>query len=546
MKPIANITLDPWKEEECQLIRQNFAVFHNLVAQARDYAQCNKYEMAAIYADMADEYASSMGHCGLFASPELEQVLLTIGRQALKTNHCNRKKSLSHEMPKKVLHIVYGVWTTGGHSRLLWRWIQQDKERSHSVVVTKMSVAETPKVLRDAVHNCHGELYELNKGSFISRAKQLREIAKDTDIVVLHTIEDGTIPMIAFANKEQSPPIIYVNHADERFWTGVNVSDVVANLRESGMRLSQNRRGVESKRNMLLPTILEPACRVLSQSEAKKQLELDINEKNILLLSIARGVKYKMSDGSNFADAHVALLKQHPQAMLIVVGPGGYEDWSEAIQQTQGRIRVLRETPQTAVLYQAADIYVDSYPFVSITSLLEAGSYGLPLVSRYPYTSQACEIFGADMPGLTENLIRVQNLEEYNTVLSNLIEDEKFRLSLGERTKKQIEEIHIGSNWQQSLEKIYSHAVSIPPVKVISYPRDQISIEEPDSFVQKICPFKTPDIEKLTIDRVRLMPFNKRFLFWFRHIKNRTFGRTGNISFLLPEWLYRRLVKLVK
>jgi hypothetical protein len=540
---MTNITFDSWKEESCQLIRQNFEVFHNLVAQARDYAQCHNYEMAAIYADMADEYASWMGHCGLFASPELEQVLLTIGRQALKTNHCNRKKSLSHKMPKKVLHIVYGVWKTGGHSRLLWRWIQQDKERLHSVVVTKMSVAEIPKVLRDSVHNCHGELYELSKGSFISRARQLREIAEDTDVVVLHTIFDGIIPMIAFANKGQSPPIIYVNHADERFWTGVSVSDVVANLRESGMRLSQNRRGVESKRNMLLPTILEPARHVLSKSEAKKQL--GINETNVLLLSIARGEKYKVSDGSNFADAHVALLKQHQQAMLIVVGPRGYEDWSEAIQQTQGRIRVIGETPQTAVFYQAADIYVDSYPFVSITSLLEAGSYGLPLVSRYPYTSEACEIFGADMPGLTGNLIRVQNLEEYKTVLSNLIEDEQFRLSLGERTKKQIDEIHIGSNWQKSLDKIYSYAVTMTPLKVVSDPLDQISNGEPDIFLEKVFIFNDPDLEKLILDRVRLMPFQKRFSFWFRQIKNGNLDR-GKISFLLPEWLWQSLVRLTK
>jgi glycosyltransferase involved in cell wall biosynthesis len=536
--------LDSWQKEEEQLIHQNFEIFHNIVLQARSYLQCNNYEMAAVYADMADEYASWMGHCGLFASQEIEQILLIIGKQAIRTNHCIRKESLSCETPKKVLHVVHNVWSIGGHSRLLWRWIRQDKKRSHSVVFTRMSVKDTPEALRKSVLDTGGELYEISKESLISRAKQLRKIAALSDIVILHTICDSPIATIAFANREQSPPIIYVNHADERFWTGVSVSDVVANLRESGMRLSQTRRGVEPKRNLLLPTILESSNRVLSRLEAKKQLGIDEND--VLLLSIARGVKYKTSDGSNFAAAHVELLKQYPQAILIVVGPGDSEDWSAAVEQTQGRIRVLSETPQTTLFYQAADIYVDSYPFVSITSLLEAGSYGVPLVSRYPYSTDACEIFGADMPGLTGNLIRVQNLEEYKIVLSNLIENEEFRLSLGARTRKQIEEIHIGSNWQLSLERIYSHAVTIPPLEVISFPQDRASIGEPDILLQKVCPFIDVDFDKLIRDRVRLMPFNKRFSFWLRQIKKGDFGRTGNVSFLLPEWLYGQLVKLVK
>ncbi|MBH8555300.1 glycosyltransferase family 4 protein [Nostocaceae cyanobacterium CENA357] len=538
---IANDTLNLWREEGNRQIPQNFEVFRNLVAQAKDYLKQGNHNMAAIYGDIAVEYASLNQHCGLFVSPELENLLLTIGKEALQSSsHRSENRSL-HEMPKNILHIVYGVWNTGGHSRLLWRWIQQDAERSHSVVLTEMRLDDTPKVFREAVYKSHGKIYALNKtiGNFISRAKRLREIAASADMVVLHTMHDGTLPVIAFANREQSPPIIYVNTADERFWTGVCISDVVANLRDSGMRLSQKRRGVEPMRNMVLPTIVEPTRRILSRSEAKRQL--GISENSVLLLSIARGVKYNTSDGISFADVHLPLLKKHKQAILMVVGPGNRKDWSEAIQQTQGRIRVFGDTPDTDVFYQAADIYVDSYPFVSITSLLEAGSYGLPLVSRYPYSSDACEIFGADMPGLTGNLIRVQNLGEYTSILSRLVEDEEFRLSLGEATRKKITEIHTANNWQQSLEDVYLRAATLPRINVTSAPQEEIFVGEPDVFLSKVCPFKKIDVEQLILNRVKVMPFDKRFSCWIRQIKMGNFRRISLMNLFAPEWFYENL-----
>ncbi|WP_341524660.1 glycosyltransferase family 4 protein [Nostoc sp. UHCC 0302] len=546
MEKIANDTLSVWHEEGSRQIPKNFKVFRSLVAQAKDCLEQGNYNMAAIYGDIAVEYASLSQHCGLFVSPELENLLLTIGRKTLQNSrHCNENSSL-HGMPKNILHVVYGVWNTGGHSRLLWRWIQQDAERSHSIVLTQMTVADAPKVLKDAVFKSHGKIYALNEtiGNFISRAKRLREIATSADMVVLHTLQDGSVPIIAFAHRELSPPIIYVNHADERFWTGVCISDVVANLRGSGMRLSQQRRGIESMRNMVLPTIVEPVRRMLSRLEAKRQLGID--ENSVLLLSIARAVKYKTLDGTSFADIHLPLLKKYKRAILIVIGPGNREDWSEAIQQTQGRIRVLEETPDTAVFYQAADIYVDSYPFISITSLLEAGSYGVPLVARYQYSSDACEILGADMPGLTGNLIRVQDLEEYTVVLSHLVEDEEFRLSLGEATRRKIEETHTASNWQQSLEEVYLRATTLPRITVTSAPQDEIFIGEPDVFLQKVCPFNNLDLEQLIFDRVGVMPFDKRFSCWLRQIKMGNFERMSLTSLLVPEWLYRRLQKFYR
>lgn len=520
-------------EKDCNAIEQNFATFQSLLLQAKAAMQQGKYDAAAVYGQIAASYAQS-NHCGFFTSSELEQLLLTIGQRTIPA-HLYKRRLLS-DNPKNILHVSSITSTYGGIPRLIWRWIQQDGLRSHSVALTKHAPNEVPRNLKDAVSQRQGKIYLLNQkpGGLITRAKRLRECAASADVVVLHTWEHDVVPTIAFANQEESPPIIYVNHGDHWFWVGTSISDVVANLRESGMRLSQKRRGIEKQRNLLLPTILEPAHRTLSRIEAKRQIGVD--ENSILLLSVARAVKYKTNDGSTFADAHVKLLKRYQQAMLVVIGPGNHEDWSTAIEQTQGRIRVLGETPDTAAFYQAADIYVDSFPFVSITSLLEAGSYGLPLVSRCPYPSDDCEILSSDMPGLTGNLIQVSDLSSYTDALSNLIENEEFRIFLGEKTKQKIEENHWGRNWQRFLEDVYSEVLSLPETTICFNSKDEMFLGEPDILLPRI---HRTDVKQVIEWHLSLLPLQERLKAWFSLGETYGFGKVP-INLIMPEWLRSR------
>lgn len=528
--------LKRWGEEGSLLIPQNYEVFCRLIAQAKDLLQHGKYDAAAVYAQIAANYAQ-LNHCGFFVSTELEELLLTIGRKTIspKLYPC-KDKALPIE-PQHILHVSTHVSPIGGISRLLWRWIQQDSGRSHSVALTRQAPNKVPQNLSDAVLKSQGKIYVLNDstGGIISRAKRLRECAAAADIVVLHTWEYDVVPTIAFANKEQSPAIIYTNHGDHWFWVGTAISDAVANLRESGMLLSQQRRGIEAKRNLILPTILEPAYRQLSRSQAKQQLGID--EKSVMLLSIARSVKFKTVDGVSFADAHVELLKRYEQAILVVIGAGSSnEDWSVAIAQTQGRIRVLKETKDTAVYYQAADIYVDSFPFVSITSILEAGSYGVPAVSRYPYPSDLCSVLGSDMPGLAGNLIRVRDLLEYTTVLSGLVEDEEYRLSLGEATRSKIAATHWGSNWQGALNDIYAYVAALPRKTATLDSINEMSSGEPDIFLPSV---NQTDIKTVMQWHMPLLPFPRRLRLWLSLGKKYGF-RNNPLNILMSEGLRAR------
>jgi hypothetical protein len=422
----------------------------------------------------------------------------------------------------------------GGPPNLIRRWMQEDQEHIHSLVVWDQSLDEVSQTIREIVANQNGKIYGLN-GSYTVRAQQLREYAANFNLVVLHSPLFDVISTIAFANKEQLPPVIFVNHGDHLFWLGISISDVLVNLRQSGMKLSQERRGIEPNRNMLLPTILELPRRELSRTEAKRQL--GIAENSVVILSIARAGKYRTVDGTNFAEAHVRLLEQHDRAVLIVIGPGGAEDWSAAIQKTQGRIRVLGQTEETAVFRQAADIYVDSFPIPSLTSVLESGSYGVPLVTRFPFTNH-CDVLGSDAPGLEGNLIRVQNLEEYTIVLSRLINDEPFRVSLGEATQKKIIETHQGCNWQDTLNHIYIHAANLPRVTTLPASADRMCLDEPDVFLPRILSdvvdLNWYELDQTMLGRAVYMPFKERVRMWIKLLKKGDLGQRGRLSLLRP------------
>src|SRR5262249_39061576 len=147
---------------------------------------------------------------------------------------------------------------------------------------------------------------------------------------------------------------------------------------------------------------------------------------------------------------------------LIVIGPEHDDRWERASQNVQGRIRALGKREDTAIYYQAADIYLDSFPFTSITSMLEAANYALPLVGCHPYSSES-DVLCADTPALMHTIIRAKNIQEYLSALSYLVKDVNYRICVGESTQKRVWAVHSGENWKQYLNKLYLQAANVLP-----------------------------------------------------------------------------------
>jgi len=358
-------------------ILANFARFEAEVKLAETAYASNELEMAAFYAATAATIATHT-HCGIFASPRLEAVLNAVGRRIAPGETAG--KSLGKHAFKKVLHVGTEL-AVGGLTRMISRWIDADADRINSLVLTQHR-GDIPGHITDAVQCSGGRIVKLNQmvGDRFDWVRALRRIACEHDVIVLHIHCEDVIPILAFADEIGLPPVLFLNHADHLFWLGPSVCHMVINLRDAAGDISISRRGIEPRRNFLLPTIVDFTARRRSRRDAKAALGLQAD--TLLLLSVARRAKYRSLDGMSFADRHVKLLEKHPQAQMIVVGSGELDDWQAAKDRVNGRITGLPEQPDPQRYFEAADIYVDSYPFVSSTSMMEAGGYFGNVISR--------------------------------------------------------------------------------------------------------------------------------------------------------------------
>lgn len=519
-------------------ILANFAAYDARVRNAERLAAAGDPAAAAVETAIAATLAAHR-HCGVFASPRLERLMIGIGRQLDAADD----RPLPDPAPfRRILHVCTQLAPVGGLTKMLALWIGADRNRVNGVALTQHRGPVDARITA-AVRESGGAIHHLNhhKGDKLAWARELRQVARGYDAVVLHVHCEDVVPLIAFADPARNPPILLLNHADHLFWIGTRISHAVINLREAARRLAISRRGVEPARNLLLPTLITLPERQRTRGEAKRAL--GVPEDSVLLVSVARGAKYRNVGPVTYADRHVDLLAAHPQARLIVVGPGARDDWERARAATGGRITPHAELSDPRVFFEAADIYVDSYPFVSSTSMLEAAAYGLPLVTRFE-APEAAEIVAINHPGLDVTARVAHDQAAYEAQLTALITDPSARAAAGAETSAAIARLYAPSAWLAGLDAVYAQARALPRLMPDSgdpVPAEAPHLGEPDLRHQDMFGSIFP-VAEMTKNYIGMLPLRQRVASWA------ALGRAGDFSgpwervrLLLPEWLVRNV-----
>lgn len=291
-------------------------------------------------------------------------------------------------VPKSVLHVMTAAFLTGGHTRIVERWIDSapDDEEHCVVLIRQRHKNEIPQRLKDVVENKHGALhlfpYWLPK---LWKAQKLKNLAAGFDIIVLHQNMTDPVPLMAFGTPDFQRPVILFNHAGHRFWLGRNATDLVIDIIEEQQSITLQKRGIVNSRLVELPYDRKhDASEEHDRSSLRRAIGLDLESS--VIVSMASAYKYTPVLEFDFPRmlGDIMQTDRRIQAMIIGVEPGARLGWDGLEKKFGGRIRLLGVIPyeQVGNYLRAADLYIDSFPYNSFTSMLDAVLVGkLPILS---------------------------------------------------------------------------------------------------------------------------------------------------------------------
>jgi hypothetical protein len=421
----------------------NRETFDALLEEASHAIERSRFRSAAVTLQTAARFAW-FNHPGAFQSTKMGALTAQIG------DHLPKAHQHGPDFTGHVVHVLSQAYAAGGHTRLVWRWIENDATRLNSVVLTGQQGVPVPQQLADAVAASGGHLMSLGEtsSSLLVRAADLRRVAESgADTIVLHVHPYDVLPSIALINVPAT--VIFLNHADHVFSVGAEIADIVADIRPAGQQLSV----AERNRTKSLSTILPIPLAAPSHTDKRVAREsLGLAQDAVVALSIASGYKYGASAGNHFIDIHRDLVLANPALVLLVVGPESDGRWQEVSDETGGRFRAVGMVKGLDEYYGAADLYVDSIPFASLTSLLDAAVRGVPVLALNE--SVANSVLTSNDPSLMSEGVHYSDRHEYIRAFETLATQPEERRRRGEATRASVIRDHLSPGWNSHLERV--------------------------------------------------------------------------------------------
>ena len=399
---------------------------------------------------------------GYLCDLRLEHCIGRIGEEIWKKNKFEIKDYKG--VFRRVLHVASETYSTGGHTRLILNLIKGDTLSKHSVVLTRQKAIDCPEWLTSAILHQGGEIISLAEPTFNSTVAVIelqRILCTKADVIFYHIHPDDTIAVAAMAALPR-PPIVIINHADHVFWLGSSLADVVACFRTSALHETLVRR--YAKKSMLLPLRIDfLENNTLSRHDSR--LNLGIKEEDIIVLTVASYYKIIPHENYNYFRLINEALSINPQVQVLVVGTTEKQALNYYKFSNTSRVKFLGLVEDPRMYYASADIYLDSMPIGSFTSILEATYFeNFPILAINPPTS----LNMASEPFLDGLVTHATNETQCLMFMRDAIGDEDYRRRVCIEISDRVREIHIGENWENYLHDIYQECDRI--VENFPYP----------------------------------------------------------------------------
>ena len=428
-------------------LRHNAKQFDDMVTVARARLETSRYLSAVEWCRAAAEFAMTNA-TGQLRSVELEHTIDAVANATIpQSRHC-----MAGEGKRRVLHVMTAAGEIGGLTRLAERWISRDTSSASSVAVTRQ--AEVPTALAHLVERSGGRAEGLGAdgADSIERASRLRFLARGADTIVCHLHSDDIVPALAFGWGYEGAPVAFYNLADHLFWVAPTGATAVVDARRAGLRLTTEARGYDDDRSLELPLPI-PRRRFEPDRSIRSRMGMSANEK--LAISVARAIKFRDTALTPTFSALLAhALESIPDLVFCAVGPTLAESpWADLTARFGRRVHATGPVAEPARFVAAADIYLDTFPFSSTTSLLEAASAGLPVLSLDGHDGLATVLGLADF--LVDRESRPRSPDAYIQQLRKLVSSEAERARRGAAVQDGYFRVTEEDAWLAQLQRMY-------------------------------------------------------------------------------------------
>lgn len=361
-----------------------------------------------------------------------------------------------------ILHVMTRCYCSGGHTRVVERWINHsDVSEKHSVILLSQGEEPIPQWLEDAVKKHSGDFIVLNEPNQMQRAYQLRQIAANYEHIVLHVHMDDGTPIIAFGVENFTNPVILFNHADHVCWVGISIADVVTDIRYNTKSTEYRRAnkamflGIPSAANMEMNEIS-----AVEKHTCRNQL--GISDKEFVVISTADNMKYRPIGQYDYVRALLPIVKKYDVHILSIGGNPDELYWQQAYRESQGRIEALGtiSNKDTYSSYlKAADLYVSSFPFASFTAMMDAAQIGLPCLQlqvlhqhNTTWAIDECE---------NQSIMWSNSIRTMRKQIIRFMKDDVYKVKLLQETQRWLHSYANISDWKTRLQRLYTECPSI-------------------------------------------------------------------------------------
>ncbi|WNI35646.1 hypothetical protein [Chryseobacterium sp. SG20098] len=381
-------------------------------------------------------YSAWYNFPGYYTSNCFESIIRNIALKSLDFDNVN----IQDTAEDKTLHLFSEISSIGGHSKLIFSWMENDKNSKHYLLSTWQNFQEVSEIAKSYQYNIDHNLFVYDqKLSIIEKAQKIVDTLKENYFsrIVLHIHPHDVIPSLVFSSQKLKSPVFFLNHAEHTYWLGAPVTDFLLQIRESNILKDSENRNIPVQDQFFLPIPVD------------ESYSLKKTEKNTFnIISIGRASKYEPNQEYNFYEEALKIVKKFEHVVFTIIGIE-LNNPNRKIY-THERLIFIHPTRDINPYIETADLYLEGFPIPSFTSLLEPAMAGVPFVLHY----NPAGVYKVFDDNNEKGIFYSKDLKSWELEVERIITDENYKNLITRQQLTYLQENYSSEGWNRKLAKI--------------------------------------------------------------------------------------------